>query len=117
MPNVTVTNLTNNTLVLPGGYYTGAVDGGVSVTFEVPDTDEFLASAGIAALVAGNYIRIMLDATDAAWRPIPVFANVAAFPAAANYPQGTMIMDASGAGGDYVYINTGTAWVVAIATP
>jgi hypothetical protein len=117
MPNVSVTNLTGTPVVLAGGFYTAPIDGGVTVTFEVPDTDEFLGLDSIVSQVAAGYIRVTRVAADSETRPLPVFTNVAAFPPAANFPQGTMIMDASGAGGDYLYLNTGVAWVVAIATP
>jgi hypothetical protein len=54
-------------------------------------------------------------AGGAAWEPVdyivPAYANVGAFPVAADVPEGTLAYDQAGAGGDYLHIRVaGPAW-------
>jgi len=57
MPNVTIYNLTSSALTIPGGYYTSAVSANSSVTFAVPDIDEFIEEDRIASMITDGYIR------------------------------------------------------------
>lgn len=50
----------------------------------------------------------------AAWRAadyvVPGYVNVAAFPVAGDVPVGTLALDLSGAGADYIHVSVGGAW-------
>ena len=106
MPNITVNNLHTSTISIPGGAYVAPVPVGGSVTFDVPDTNEFAADSRIVSLVASGIISLSYSATDAVERPLPVWTT-ATLPAAASTAAGTIVWNSTER---TVYECDGTSW-------
>lgn len=94
MPNISVTNLSTTSLMLPGLYLTDPVAPGTTATFNVPDSDEYLGLPAIVTLIANGVIRVETSTDDTTLRPVPVYTT-AALPAASTFPSGTIVWDST----------------------
>jgi len=109
MADITVTNLTGNTIVVPGGYYINTIAPYGSATFDVDETDEFAQDSRIEALVAAGTIRLTYDSGDTQDKPIPSYTT-ANLPAANTVTSGTVVYDTTT---KETLVSDGTAWSVA----
>lgn len=106
MPDITVRNLTANTITVPGGYYVGSIGPQQSATFDVPETDEYAQDSRIVALVAAGTIRLVYDSDDSQDRPMPVYTT-ALLPTAADVTAGTMVWNSTT---KTINVTDGTNW-------
>ena len=106
MPNITVRNLTNANLSLPGLYYQEVVGPHAAVTFEVPDTDEFTSGKTMQGLIAGGSVAIEYDATDAMNRPFQSYTT-AALPSATSTAPDTVVWNSTERN---LWVCDGTTW-------
>lgn len=106
MPNITIFNLDSHPLSLPSGYYVDPVAVGGSVSFNVPDTNEFRDDSRIQSLETGGHIRIEFVSADAEAHPLKQYTT-ATLPAVATVPIGLMVWNTTERA---VYITDGTNW-------
>jgi len=92
MPTLHITNLSTAVLALPGGFYTDPVAAGATVDVTVDDTDAFLGLEAVSGLIARGIIRVESSTDDPNLRPVLTYTT-AALPAAANFPDGTLVWD------------------------
>ena len=111
MPNITIFNLGTLPLMLPSGYYVDPVAVGGSVTFAVPDTNEFRDDSRIQNLETGGHIRVEFTAADALAQPLQQYTT-ALLPAVATVPVGLMVWNTTERA---VYISDGTSWLSEVA--
>jgi hypothetical protein len=110
MSLVTFTNLTQYVLNVP------RVDKDIpprgSIQVEWADSDELRYDEDISDLITRDKLKMDVPEDEKVFRPFPTYANVAAFPPAANFTEGTAIVDLSGGGtAQYLYVQVGGAWV------
>ncbi|KKL23732.1 hypothetical protein LCGC14_2422440, partial [marine sediment metagenome] len=106
MPDITIRNLTGNTITVPGGHYVGTIAPFGSVTFDVPETDEYAQESRVVALVDGGTIRLEYDSDDTQDRPMPVY-TAATLPVASTLTAGTMVWNSTT---KTVNVSDGTNW-------
>jgi len=97
MPTINVTNLTSAVLALPGGFYTSPVAPGATVSFDVPDFDEFIGRVAIRNLLVAGSIGVLNSALDAEVRPVPTYttAQLAGTVTPTLFPTGTVVYDST----------------------
>jgi hypothetical protein len=110
MSLITFRNLTSHTLNVPR--VDKEIDPQGSIIVEWADSDNLRYDEDIQDLIRKGLLEMDVPDDEKAFRPFPTYANVAAFPAAANYAEGTPIVDLSGGGtAQYLYVQVGGAWV------
>ena len=110
MSLVTFRNLTQYTLNVPR--VDKEIDPQSSIEVEWADSDNLRYDEDIQDLLTRGMMTMTVPEDEKVFRPVQVFANVAAFPAAATVPEGTMVADLSGGGTlQYLYLQIGGAWV------
>lgn len=107
MPNISVKNLYTTPITIPGNYYTEAIAVGATVTFDVPDTDEFVGDSDVADMVSDGQIEIIYTTDDVSDRPLATAAT-ANLPAATSVADGTPYWDIDR---ERVVTQYGDAWV------
>jgi hypothetical protein len=106
MPNITIRNLTAQTLSVPGGVYTSPLAPYGSATFSVRDTDEFLSIPSVANLIAAGHLGYEMDSTDALTRPLQSYTT-ATLPAASSTAANTVVYNSTERN---LWICDGTSW-------
>ena len=94
MAQITVQNLTNSTLSLPGLRYTSALGPNASATFDVPNTDEFLSHTTMQKLIDEGIVSVKLTSSDALLRPLQVWTTTT-LPSAGGVVSGTVVWDST----------------------
>lgn len=106
MADITVRNISGNSITIPGGYYVGIIRPGAAITFDVPDTDEYPQDARVEALINSGTIRIEYASTDTQDRPFPTYTT-ATLPAANSVTSGTVVLDSTT---NSFVVSDGTSW-------
>lgn len=106
MPNVTVTNLYSTAITVPGGYYVEAIPAGGTVTFDVPETDEFMSDPRVVAEIDAGRIRVVFDITDTQDRPFPSYTD-STIPAADAVAANTIVVNSTTG---ELQVSDGTSW-------
>ena len=110
MSLITFRNLTASILNVPR--VDKEIDPNGSIHVEWADSDNLRYDEDIQDLLTRGFLTMSVPDDEKTIRPFPTFANVAAFPAAANFAEGTPIVDLSGGGTlQYLYVQVGGAWV------
>jgi hypothetical protein len=110
MSLITFRNLTQNVLNVPR--VDKEIDPQGTITVEWADSDNLRYDEDVNDLITRGLLEMNVPDEEKVFRPVQVFANVAAFPVAGTVLEGTLAVDLSGGGAaQYLYVQVGGSWV------